>query len=288
MPELPEVETIVRDLNNKVLGRKIQDIWSDVKKFKVQSLKLKVVGRKIEKIERKGKNILFHLSGGKLLLVHQKMTGHFLCGRWERKKGKWINVEEGFLRDDKMNNFIHLIFWLSDGNMLALSDLRKFAKVAFFDTQKIENIKDIKNLGPDALNVSMADFKKRVLRKNNKDIKQVLMDQETIAGIGNIYADDILWKAAIHPKRKPQFINDNDLKKIFSAMKSILAKSIKKRGTSISDFRDTAGNKGGYGEIRLAYKRKGDPCGRCGVKMERIKIGGRGTCFCPKCQKTGF
>lgn len=288
MPELPEVETIVRDLNGKVRGREIRGVWSDVAKFKIKGLKSRVVGRKIEKVERRGKNILFYLSGGKLLLVHQKMTGHLMYGKWKvtnakSSKFKVKSLLSGPL-EEKVNGFIHLIFYLDNGWQVALSDMRKFAKVAFFDTQNMEDIKDLSVLGPDALSVKFSDFEKCVLRKGGRDIKQVLMDQETIVGIGNIYADEILWKAKIYPRRRAGSLDSGELKKIFAGMRFILKKAVKKRGTSVSDFRDIFGKKGDYGNVRRAYGRKGEPCVRCGAKMEKIKVNGRGTCFCPKCQ----
>lgn len=284
MPELPEVETIVRGLYKKVLGLMIQDVWSNVPKLGAGKWKSKVVGAKISDVKRKGKNILFYLSNGKLLLVHQKMTGHLLYGKWKKEKGEWISLKRGPLLDDKTNRFIHLIFYLNNGYMLALSDLRKFAKVVVFNTQDTDSIEDINKLGPDALKISFSDFKKRILSKK-KDIKQVLLDQGVVAGIGNIYGDDILWSSRIHPKRKSNSLNDKELGKIFKSMRDILKIAIAKRGASISNFRDSSGNKGKYGEIRLVYKREKEPCKKCKTAIKRIKVGGRSSCFCPKCQK---
>lgn len=287
MPELPEVETIIRGLRKNILGLKIQDIWSNNKKFQPKAgppLAEKIIGAKIVNIKRRGKNILFYLDNGKLMLVHQKMTGHLLYGKWKKKGGKWTSSKRGPMRDDKMNGFIHLIFWLNNGYMLALSDLRKFAKVVVFDTQDTNKIKDIQNLGPDALKISFSDFKKGILSKR-KDIKTVLMDQDLVAGIGNIYSDDILWSSRIHPKKKSNLLTNRQLEKIFKAMKDILKIAVAKRGTSISDYRDSSGEKGGYGDIRLVYKREKEPCKRCKTIIKRIKVGGRSSCFCPKCQK---
>lgn len=285
MPELPEVETIVRDLNKKVLGQKIKDIWSDAAKLRVERLKSKVIGEEILDVKRRGKNILFYLSGGKILLIHQKMTGHLLYGKWEIKGvgGNVKSLLRGSL-DEKVNNYIHLIFYLESGWQMALSDLRKFAKAAVFDARKAEDIEEIKKLGPDALEIKFSEFAERVLAKK-LEIKKVLMDQGVIAGIGNIYSDDILWQAKIYPSRKSRALSEEELKKLFEAMGNILAKAVKERGTSISDFRDLAGEKGGYGNIRLVYRREGEPCQRCGTKIKRLKIGGRSSCYCPQCQE---
>ena len=288
MPELPEVETIVNDLNKKVPNLKIQDIWSDVEKFKIKNLKSKIVGNKIEKIERVGKNILFFLTGGKIMLVHQKMTGHLMYGKWKIEKTsdgqeKISSLLKGPFQE-RVNNYIHLIFYLNNGWQIALSDLRKFAKVAVFDARSANEIKELKNLGPDALNMKFADFRKNIAVKNGS-VKQVLMNQEVIAGIGNIYGDEILWKARIHPERKANSLSLIALKKIFKATKDILKKAVKKRGTSISDFRDAHGKRGEYGDERLAYRREGKSCFRCKNKIARVKISGRSSCFCPACQK---
>ncbi|MEK7627489.1 MAG: bifunctional DNA-formamidopyrimidine glycosylase/DNA-(apurinic or apyrimidinic site) lyase [Patescibacteria group bacterium] len=288
MPELPEVETIVGDLNKNILNRKIQDVWSNTAKFKVESLKLKVVGSKIKKVGRVGKNILLYLTRGKILLIHQKMTGHLMYGKWKKEKApdgkeKVSSLLKGPFQEN-VNNYIHLIIYLDNGWQVALSDLRKFAKVEVFNARNAGEIKELKNLGPDALKVKFVDFKKNIAVKKGP-IKQVLMNQEFIAGIGNIYGDEILWKAGVHPERKANSLSAVALKKIFKAMKFILKKAVKKRGTSISDFRDAYGEKGKYGDERLAYRREGKPCFRCKNKIARIKINGRSSCFCPVCQK---
>ena len=170
--------------------------------------------------------------------------------------------------------------------MLALSDLRKFAKVILGETEEMENLPELARLGPDAMdaNFKFSDFSQIILSESRK-IKQVLMDQEVVAGIGNIYSDDILWKAKIHPLKSANKLSKKDLKEIWKAMKSILKKALKLRGTSTSDFRDTVGKKGRYGDVRLVYQREGEKCSRCGAEIKRIKIGGRSAHFCPKCQK---
>ena len=290
MPELPEVETIVRGLKSKVLNRTFVDVWTDwakiTKKPKYfKSLKKEIKGRKIKEIERKGKNILFRLSGGKTLLVHQKLTGHLLFGDWKYKNGKWKPLKPGPL-EDPMNRFLHLIFWLDNGKQLALSDLRKFAKVELGNSQEIEGSEGIKNLGPDPLSKALTFKKfKGLLQKKKGKIKQILMNQTVISGIGNIYSDEILFKAKIHPLRDVRRLKEKDLKKIYQTMKMILKKAIGLRGESISDFRDLEGRKGHFDKIRKVYRREGEDCSRCGEKIKRIKTGGRSAHFCPNCQK---
>jgi len=299
MPELPEVQTIVNDLNRKVKGLTITDVWTDWPKYFRRSkggfdgFKKEIKNKKIEKIWRIGKNIILDLSGKQKILIHQKMTGHLLIGKWKMENGKWVPAEKGLLAE-KVNGYIHVMFWLGGpsnkvgaSTMLALSDLRKFAKVLVVDEKDFKNLEDVKNIGPDPLKrgFKFGEFKSLLIKKRGV-IKKVLMDQNVISGIGNIYADDILFTAKIHPLKKAEKLNDNELKAIFVATKKILKKAIKLRGTSTSDYRDTAGKKGGYGNIRMVYQREGEKCpNRCGSIIKRIKIGSRSAHFCPNCQK---
>ncbi len=306
MPELPEVQTVVNDLNHKVVGRRIVGVWSDWPKgikdpldqwrarkhAHVKEFEKAIRGSKIINVERRGKNILIYLSGDKLLLIHQKMTGHMLVGKWSVKcqvsgvRCQVIPLEPKAAVEDPYNKYIHLIFYLDNGKMLALSDLRKFAKAILGRTKEVENLPELVNLGSDALspNLTVAEFMS-LIRGEKRKIKQVLMDQQVIAGIGNIYSDDILWKAKVHPFKSANKLKDQELKAIYKAMREILKKAVKLRGTSTSDFRDTAGEPGAYTDERLVYQREGDSCQRCGTQIKRIKLGGRSAHYCPKCQK---
>lgn len=297
MPELPEVETTVRDLNKKILGLKIKDVWTDFKKMvkkpallagglsDFDSFKKEIIGQRIEKIKRRGKNILFYLSGGKIMLIHQKLTGHLLVGKWKLENGKWKPLIKGAL-EEKINTFIHLMFFLSNDKMLALSDLRKFAKVLVIDAKNLDSLKDIKNLGPEPLdkNFDFEKFKERLKNRRGK-IKRVLMDQEVIAGIGNIYSDEILFEARVHPLKDVSKLSERELKEIYRAMKKILKQAIKLKGGSISDYRTPSGKRGGFDRLRRVYRREGEKCPRCGAIIKRIKLAGRSAYFCPKCQK---
>ncbi len=318
MPELPEVQTIVGDLNKKIIGKRIVGVWFDapklIKRPKAEDLENQIKGLRIKEIKRRGKNILIYLGKPKtansksadnkqlaaddmLLLIHQKMTGHLLVGKWSVRKTKTrmrlsedgrnsvISLIKGPL-NEKVNNYIHVIFYLDSGEQLALSDLRKFAKVVFGKRNEIENIPELKKLGIDPLDGRFT-FEKfnKIIRSLPGKIKQILMDQEKISGIGNIYSDEILWKAQIHPLRRANSLSEGELKKIYKATGGILKKAIKLRGTSISDFRDTAGKSGNYGNVRSVYRKEGRPCPVCGGKIERIRIGGRSAHFCPVCQK---
>lgn len=290
MPELPEVQTIVDDLNKKIVGRKIIGVWSDwpklVKKPSFEIFQKIIEGKKILSVSRRAKNILIYLSDNLLLLIHQKMTGHLLVGRWGVKGKKIIPLEPRNVVSDPYNSYIHLIFYLDNGRMAALSDVRKFAKVILGKKEDIENLPEIKELGSEPLDSSFeVDKFISLISLEKRKIKQVLMDQKVISGIGNIYSDEILWSAKINPFEPANKISDKKLKDLFKAIKNILAKAIKLRGISVSDFRDTAGKKGYYGDKRLVYRREGEKCSRCGEIVVRKKIGGRSAHYCPKCQK---
>jgi len=297
MPELPEVETTIRNLKTKVLNRTFVDIWTDFPKMirlrqgfggqvklpkKFEQFKKEIKGKKIQRIRRVGKNIIFDLSGNLSLLIHQKLTGHLLYGIWEREGNSWKSKIIGPL-EEPINQYIHLIFYLDNDKMLALSDLRKFAKVELWNKNELENSKEFKNLGPDALEISLKEFKERLKKKKGK-IKQILMDQNVIAGIGNIYSDEILFEAKIHPFKKTAKLKDKELEGIYQASQKILKKAIELQGSSISDYRLPSGEKGEFGRVLKVYRKEEESCSRCGTKIKRLKLGGRSAHFCPNCQ----
>jgi len=291
MPELPEVETIVRDLNktgaHKLLCARFINVWTNFPKTikepeSFEQFKNKIKGKEIQKIWRRGKNIIFSLSESYFLLIHQKLTGHLLFGRWEFREGEWV-APAGPLAE-KVNSYIHLLFTLDSGQMLALSDLRKFAKVKLLDNKKLK--KEISFLGPEPLEKDFAFEKfRRSLEKRKGKIKQVLMNQEIIAGIGNIYSDEILWRAKVHPFKDVSKLTRKELGNIYRSMREILAKAIKLGGESISDFRKISGERGYFDKERRVYRREGEKCSRCGTIIKRIKLAGRSAHFCPRCQK---
>ncbi len=285
MPELPEVQTIVTDSKKVLPGLKIAGFWADIPVFK--KIEKEVIDEKILGLERRGKNILINLSGNKTLLIHQKLTGHLLYGEWKVENGEWKSVIAGPLKDDTQNRFIHLLLDLSNGKQLALSDLRKFAKVLVWPTDKLNQLPDISKLGPDPLSPPFGfdEFREILDRKKGK-IKTVLMNQEVISGIGNIYSDEILWEAGIHPYKMAEKLSKDELKRIFSSMKKILKRAIKARGDSMSDYRRPSGKKGGYQKIQNAYQMTGQKCRKKdGGIIERLKLAGRSAHFCPAHQK---
>src|SRR3989344_3711372 len=299
MPELPEVTTTVNGLNEVLPKLSIRDIWSDyylrTKSKRVDTIKNKkyferfrkeIIGEKVKSAERRGKNVLIHLTHNKTILIHMKMTGHLLYGKYIWKETAWMSQEK-FL-SDPFNKFIHLIFTLSNGKHLAFSDMRKFAKVILFETSNRDNVVDLKLLGPEPIpNLSLEIFKNQLSKKPNGKIKRVLMDQTVVAGIGNIYSDEILWTAGIHPERKTSELKTEEIKKMWLATKKILNSSIKMGGDSMSDYRNINGEKGDFQELHNVYRKTGEKCLKkgCGGIIKRKIIGGRSGHFCNIHQK---
>jgi len=291
MPELPEVQTIVNGLNKKVLGLKITNTWTDwPKMMRTQSLekfKSEIKGRNILRAHRRAKYIMMDLSGGKTLIIHQKISGHLLYGKWKIEGKKAVPVISGPIKDDKFNSYIRFILYLSNGYMLGLSDLRRFGKVYLGDTEKIESINEIGKLGPEPLDKSFTLKKfKEIMDKKRGVIKKVLMDQFFIAGIGNIYSDEILWYAGIRPLRRVENLKDKDLEAIYKAIQLVLKKALEARGDSEQDYRTLEGKFGGYQDISKAYQHTGEKCQKHdGGIIERIVINNRSAHFCPVHQK---
>src|SRR3989344_3307284 len=294
MPELPEVTTTVKGLNEVLPKLSIRDVWSDyyvrtankrtdnIKSRKYfEYFRKEIVNEKVRNAERRGKNVLIHLTGGKTILIHMKMTGHLLYGKYIWDGAKWKS-KETFL-SDPFNKFIHLVFSLSNGKHLAFSDMRKFAKVILFETEKREGHIDLRELGPEPLqDLSLEIFKKQLGKKPRGKIKTVLMDQSVIAGIGNIYSDEILWEAGVHPERIVESLAETEVKNIWKVIPIILSKSIKMGGYSMSDYRNVYGKKGRFQESHKVYRKTKEKCSKKNCKgiIQRKVIGGRGAHFC--------
>lgn len=290
MPELPEVQTVVSDLNQKIKGDKITDFWSEwPKAIKGQSLaafKKEIIGRKILGARRVGKNIFVDLSGDplhpsrgkKTLYLHLKMTGHLLI--------KEKNKDSQYFAD-RVNQYIRHKFFLGKNKALEFSDVRKFAKIVLDDTAKIANLKEIQALGVDAVSpeFTFKKFNELLEKKPKMPIGILLMEQNLIAGIGNIYRSEILFVAGVLPERKNETLTAGERKKVFQATGRILRKAIKLRGTSESDYRDTAGAPGSFQKVLQVYKRHGKKCFKCATIVVRKKMAQRSVFFCPGCQK---
>lgn len=293
MPELPEVETIVRELRKKIVGLKITDVWVDWPKTVkqaggVENFKKEVEGKKILSVRRRAKYIIMNIAGEKTLFIHQKISGHLLYGKWKRVGGDWASQIPGPLKGDRQNGHIRFMLMLNNGYQLGLSDLRRFGKVILVDDDKVGDLKEIKDLGPEPLEISFNQFKKLFgsagWRKRGR-LKQVLMDPKFIAGIGNIYADEILWSSGFHPLSRVENLDESDLKSIYNYTVKILKKAIKYKGSSMDDYRMPSGEKGSFQNVQNAYQNTGEKCKKKdGGVIERLKLGGRSAHFCPKHQ----
>jgi formamidopyrimidine-DNA glycosylase len=297
------VETTASGLNRVLPGLTIKDVWSDlpVKEQKIKhfqetlknasffaTFKKEVIGKKFLSVERRAKNILIHISGGKTILIHMKMTGHVLVGMYEfdTKKKTWapsVKEKNQALRDP-FNKFIHFVISLSNGKHLALSDMRKFAKITLLTTKEINETSHLQGIGPEPLEKDFTEKKmtERILTKKSGKIKSVLMDQSVIAGIGNIYSDEILWLVGLHPEERVQHIPKTKFPLIYKAMKATLAKGIDFGGDSMSDYRNIDGEPGKFQHHHNAYRKTGKPCGKQGCKgvILRKVVGGRSAHFC--------
>ena len=287
MPELPEVQTIITDLNKKIKGDTITDFWSDwgkaIKEKTVEKFRKEIKNRKILGARRIGKNIFVDLSGGKTLYIHLKMTGHLLV------KSKIKNQKSKLRNDyfsDKVNQYIHHIWKLKSGRTLEFSDLRKFGKIVLDDTDKINELKEIKSLGVDAMSeaFTVSKFSAILDKRKKRPIGIVLMEQDLISGIGNIYRSEILYESKIPPERKIEKLSQSEKKNLYQNIKKVLKKAIKYRGTSDSDYRDTSGAPGGFQKVMKVYNRENEKCRRCGIIITRKKMGQRSVFVCKNCQ----
>lgn len=285
MPELPEVQTIVSDLDKRLRNHTIKKIWTDWQKSfhpSYEKVKRGVIGKKILRVRRRAKNILIDFTGDRTMLIHLKMTGHLLyrSNDWQKSESN----DSPFF--DSFNQFIRTCFYLDDKKQLAFSDVRRFGEIKLFKTSEEDSILRLKMLGPEPLSrkFTRSVFVERIETKKGL-IKSVLLDQHVLSGIGNIYADEILWEARINPKQSVAVLTGKEITALYGAIVKILKKAVKYRGTSISDYRDALGRKGGYQNVRKVYQRAGEQCYRCKTILARTKVNNRGTTFCPSCQK---
>lgn len=287
MPELPEVETIRRDLTDLIVGKKILGIETDSpKQVKpgVEVVKKSIVGAKISQIKRRAKMLLIYLDNGKILAVHLKLTGRLLVRRVGDPKDNWQHVVIKLkAKSDKQSLPLR---GKRKGEELELRfcDLRKFGWIALVTNDKLQETSFFKNLGPEPLdNLTIEKFRE-ILAKSSRPIKIVLMDQSKISGVGNIYAADALNLAKIDPRKPAKSLSLREQSKLFEAIEKVLKSGIKYRGASDQHYLDALGHKGHYQEHFLVYSRKGGKCFNCGGEIKKIFLGGRGTYFCPACQ----
>ena len=271
MPELPEVETIVRELNSDLVGKKIWDVeitkgsevYPDKATF-ISNLK----GMRVNKVWRRGKYIIIDLDRKYKLIIHLRMTGRLM---WHKEKGK--------------EKHIRVIFQFSDATQLIFSDIRKFGKVWLVDEKYYESITGIGKLGHEPLEGLNVGFLKDKMINKKGNLKAFLLDQTNFAGIGNIYADEIAFRAGLLPTHKVSELKGNELNRLSESIEFCLNEGIKHNGVSVSDFVGTKGDLGKHQHYLQVYGRKDDPCYICKTKIAKTRVAGRGTFYCPCCQK---
>ncbi len=293
MPELPEVELTVRDLRADLVGRTIVNLETDWPKyFKLPKLraafKKRVAGKRVTAVDRRGKSILIHLSDDYLLLIHQKISGSLLVGNWERVRDarsgrlRWRPAPSAPGLLPTRGRFVHLLFDLDNGRQLGLSDLRKFGKALCAKEESILNLPEVRNLGPDPLDPQFTFTRFLDLFADRRGrIKQMLMNPNFIAGIGNLYSDEILYAASIHPLTPSAHLKKPQLKLLYAAIKLVLRKALRMGGTGKKPS-TPSGEEAGYDRVRMIYHRARCPRGH---RIVRLKMGGRTAHFCPEEQR---
>lgn len=287
MPELPEVETVRTGLSELLPGLSIKSVefdWpksfpnakSDTDKF--------LIGAKIIQVRRRGKVLIIDLSTEYSLIIHLKMTGQLVFHSKSAVFGAGHPTDS--LLGELPDKSTRVTFELKDAR-LYFNDQRKFGWVRLVPTIEIENIDFFKKLGPEPLAADFKgqDFIARIRRRPNSRIKPVLMDQTIIAGVGNIYADEALWGAKIHPEKRVRDISENRLKSLYHELLLVLKLSIEKGGSTDKNYVDAEGKRGSYLKFARVFRRQNLPCPRCATPLIKTRVGGRGTHLCPKCQK---
>lgn len=285
MPELPEVESIRIQLEGFLVGHKIVNYELRIKKYGVWD-KTKIIGAKITGVRRFGKVLVIDLSSNYSIVTHVKMTGQFIYQGPNLLNAKSLSHK---VVGGLGGKHTHVIFHLDRGGTLYFNDYRRFGWMRLEKTSNIQNSKNPNNyigkLGREFLkDLAIKEFSE-ILAKSKKPIKILLMDQTKMAGVGNIYANDALWLAGINPKEQANTLLNSKTIKLFKAIEEVLKEGIKRGGASELAFVTPDGGEGKYQDFTLVYGREKEPCKNCKTPIEKIKLGGRGTYFCPVCQK---
>jgi len=286
MPELPEVETIRRDLQYVVTGKGVRSV--DVFTPKIVGGNAKafiaaLTGNRIDSLGRRGKLLICTLGYGKqTLLIHLKMTGQLLC---EIPGGLIVGGHPAAKIDDLPNEYTHVGLTFSDQTKLYFNDVRMFGYLRLAGQDELERV--LNGFGIEPLTPAFTwDAFARVFANRRAPLKSLLLNQALVAGIGNIYADEICYQARLRPDRSAADLSLMDLKRLYSACTRILGQAVKKRGTTFSNYVDASGKKGGYFEFLKVYNRKGERCFRCGDdRIVKTRVAGRGTHLCESCQR---
>lgn len=281
MPELPEVESIKLQLQRYLVGHKILSV--DIKNRKIfLGDEKKIIGGKIIDARRFGKVSVMDLSNGYSILTHVKLTGQYIY-RGPNLKNPTLSPK---VTGGVPGPHTLVIFNLDRGGTLYYNDVRRFGWIKIEETKNVENESFIKKLGPEPLKDLTLEIFENILSKTSRNIKVVLMDQEKIGGVGNIYANDALWLSQINPKTSAKNIDYESVKKLYDAIITVLKEGLKYGGASELNFVTPDGAEGEYQKHTLVYGHQGQPCERCHkAVIEKNFLGGRGTYFCPICQK---
>ena len=271
MPELPEVETIARGLEPLVLNKKISRVSLNYPKIisgDPQIFQKEILDRSIVKVWRRAKLLILDLAGSFHLVFHLKMSGKV----WVPPQGEC---------PDKHT---HIVFCMNNGESIFFQDQRKFGYCVLLDSNSLNSWKFFAGLGPEPLHLSLNDFVE-IFRARKGRIKSLLLDQRNIAGIGNIYADEALFMAGIHPRTPGCELKPKDYKILYQSLKEVLVRAIEAGGSSFRNYRNALGYSGMFQEKFLVYGKKGQSCPRCRTVIETCKVAGRTSCVCPTCQK---
>ncbi len=297
MPELPEVETIRRDLEKALGGRRLLSLEILAAKSAPQSavfLKRHLLEKRLLAILRRGKLLILSFEGEAYLLIHLKMTGqliflsgdsrvaggHSLGSKKSRAADSWLTAVGG----DLPNKHTRAVLLFEGGGRLYFNDLRRFGYLKYSDKKDLDRL-IAANYGPEPLTPSFSFSAFSRIFSGNRQIKPLLLDQKKIAGLGNIYVDETLFASGIRPDRRADSLEEKEKRSLYQAINRIIKKAVEERGTTFSDYVDASGRRGGYSRLLKVYGRGGEACLKCGRKLEKTKISGRGTHFCPYCQK---
>lgn len=288
MPELPEVETVRIGLSRLLPGKVVQNVVHDwPKSFPNASAAVRqfLIGASLTQVRRRAKVLIIDLDTDYSLVIHLKMTGQLVF------RSKTVHFGAGHPNDSLVGELpdktTRVICTFTDGSNLYFNDQRKFGWMRLMPTIEVEHLDFFKKVGPEPLaaNFSAQDFMARLQRRANSGIKAVLLDQTVVAGIGNIYADESLWAAQIHPQARVRDVSRAKLQTLYQQLRAILTLSIEKGGSTDRNYVNAEGKRGSYLSFANVFRRNGLPCPRCGTTIIKLKVAGRGTHICPQCQK---
>lgn len=286
MPELPEVETVRRGLAKLIIGKQVSAETHDTEKSfpnATEDVKQFLIGASVTDVRRRAKVLMIDLSSNYSLLIHLKMTGQLVFIGETRFGAGHPNDSLVNELPDKSTR-VELSF--SDGTKLFFNDQRKFGWMRLLPTIEIPNIRFMQKVGPEPLSADFManDFIQRLARRPRTNIKAALLDQTVVAGIGNIYADESLWGAKIHPKRLVVSLTKKEMTLLYEEMRAVMNLAVEKGGSSNSTYVNAEGKKGSYMDFARVFRREGLACPRCGTIIEKSRVAGRGTHTCPVCQ----